>query len=317
MTQDSLKKILDKENEVMSVISEMMEMAGFPLQVLDANGESLYSAGMEEIKDPIERYPILYEEGIIGTVSGEAQAPLIAKLLTCLVATGNEMEGLLDEVLDLYRQINLLFHLSGKLGNSLNLSTIARLTLDDACRLIKATGGSVLLSDEGTSSYEAVFTFGDGIPSQKSFVPDDGLLYIIASRAKAEIINDVRSDQRYSTGKGSIHSLISAPLKSASKEFGSIVLVSVIQVAYKAADLNLLKALASLASPVIENAMMHQKLLQEAQEREERLRKQILELRIELNEARQQEKVAEITDSEFFQRLRDQADILRDIIGKK
>ena len=317
MTQDSLKKILDKENEVMSVISEMMEMAGFPLQVLDANGESLYSAGMEEVKGPIERYPISYEDGIIGTVSGGAQAPLIAKLLTCLVATGNEMEGLLDEVLDLYRQINLLFHLSGKLGTSLNLSTIASLTLDDACRLIKATGGSVLLLDEGTSSYEAVFTFGDGIPPQVSFVPDDGLLYIIASRAKAEIINDVRSDQRYRTGKGSIQSLISAPLKSASKEFGSIVLVSVVQVAYKAADLNLLKALASLASPVIENAMMHQKLLQEAQDREERLRKQILELRIELNEARQQEKVAEITDSDFFQRLRDQSDILRDIIDKK
>jgi hypothetical protein len=55
--------------------------------------------------------------------------------------------------------------------------------------------------------------------------------------------------------------------------------------------------------------------LREAQEREEQLRRQVQELRIELDEARQKEKVAEITGSEYYQQLREQANTLRGIIG--
>ena len=46
----------------------------------------------------------------------------------------------------------------------------------------------------------------------------------------------------------------------------------------------------------------------------ERLQEQVRELRIEIDETRQAKKVAEITESDFFQRLRAQADDLRKII---
>jgi len=52
----------------------------------------------------------------------------------------------------------------------------------------------------------------------------------------------------------------------------------------------------------------------EIRAREERLRQEVRELRIEIDEVRQARKVAEITESEYFQRLRGEADGLRKIM---
>ena len=61
-------------------------------------------------------------------------------------------------------------------------------------------------------------------------------------------------------------------------------------------------------------ARVFQRMAREVQAREERLRQQVQELRIEIDEARQVRQVAEITESEYFQRLRGQASELRRIM---
>jgi CheY-like chemotaxis protein len=53
----------------------------------------------------------------------------------------------------------------------------------------------------------------------------------------------------------------------------------------------------------------------EVRAREERLRRQVEELRIEIDEARQASKVAEITDTEYFRHLSSRAARLRQIVG--
>jgi GAF domain-containing protein len=75
-----------------------------------------------------------------------------------------------------------------------------------------------------------------------------------------------------------------------------------------------LNALASQAAPAIENALLYEKMLRDAREREERLQRQIRELRIEIDEAKRDREVAEITGSDYFQQLRSQADELRKIM---
>ena len=49
--------------------------------------------------------------------------------------------------------------------------------------------------------------------------------------------------------------------------------------------------------------------------KEERLTKEVRELRIEIDEARQNRQVAEITESEFYRNLTAEAEVLRGIIG--
>jgi two-component system, cell cycle response regulator len=58
-------------------------------------------------------------------------------------------------------------------------------------------------------------------------------------------------------------------------------------------------------------ARMFQRMAHEVKAREERLQRQVRELQIEIDEARQAAKVAEITETEYFQQLRGQAAELR------
>ena len=315
MTRANLKRILSKRGEGASIIHEFVGAAGNPVVVRDKDGRLLLGAPGTDSDEWPESHPVWYEGETVGRVSGGDHAALIADLLTHLVGREAEKEALLEEVLDLYRQINLLFNLSEKLATSLVPATVARLTLAEASRLIEATGGAVLLRGERADLYQAAATIGNGIEAQTSLKPGDGIVGAAAASARAEIINDVRLDSRYVEDQAPIRSLICAPLKSKNKAFGALILVSKAPVRYTAADLKLLNTLASQAAPAIENALLHERMLREAREREARLRRQVEELRIELDEAKQRKKVAEITESDYYQRLRDQAGNLRDIIS--
>jgi two-component system, cell cycle response regulator len=61
-------------------------------------------------------------------------------------------------------------------------------------------------------------------------------------------------------------------------------------------------------------ARVFQRMVREVQAREERLKQEVQELRIVIDEARQAKKVAEITESDYFQRLRGQAETLRNMM---
>ena len=61
-------------------------------------------------------------------------------------------------------------------------------------------------------------------------------------------------------------------------------------------------------------ARVFQRMAREVYKREQQLKQEIQELRIEIDQARQAKKVSEITDSDYFKSLRGQADSLRNII---
>jgi two-component system cell cycle response regulator len=62
-------------------------------------------------------------------------------------------------------------------------------------------------------------------------------------------------------------------------------------------------------------ARVFQKMAREVRLREEKLKQQVTELKIALDETRQKKKVAEITDSQYFKDLQSEADALRNIIS--
>jgi CheY-like chemotaxis protein/HAMP domain-containing protein len=62
-------------------------------------------------------------------------------------------------------------------------------------------------------------------------------------------------------------------------------------------------------------ARVFQRMAREVRAREERLIEEVRELRIEIDEARQNRQVAEITESDFYRRLTSEAEILRRIVS--
>ena len=62
-------------------------------------------------------------------------------------------------------------------------------------------------------------------------------------------------------------------------------------------------------------ARVFQKMAREVRLHEEKLKQQVKELKIALDETRQKGKVAEITETDYFKNLRSEADSLRNIIS--
>jgi adenylate cyclase len=210
------------------------------------------------------RYPITLDGDIFGWVSGDEQAPLAAALLSHFVRQEAESTNLSDEILDLYREINLVYNFVEKLADLLEPVAVASLTLDESQRLIMASSGSVIMVNEETQALETIAAFGAIFQAPESLQFHDEIIRIVALGGRAEIVNDVWSDQRYrAESDGVVYSLIAAPLRVKQENRGSLLLVSDEPVTYTARDLKFLNVLASQAATAIENARLHQKILRE------------------------------------------------------
>lgn len=80
-------------------------------------------------------------------------------------------------------------------------------------------------------------------------------------------------------------------------------------------DPNALAAVANRTDALGQLARVFSRMAGEVYAREQRLKQQVNQLRIELDEARQERQVAEITESDYFQQLQSRAHDLRQIIG--
>jgi two-component system cell cycle response regulator len=79
-------------------------------------------------------------------------------------------------------------------------------------------------------------------------------------------------------------------------------------------DLNALAAVAARTDALGQLARVFSRMAREVYDREQRLKQQVQQLRIELDQARQDRQVAEITESDYFQQLQARAQDLRQII---
>ena len=159
-----------------------------------------------------------------------------------------------------------------------------------------------------------IAVIGTGFFLDASINLREGIVGSVADKGKAEIVDDIHRDGRSIDSDAVARSMACVPLIARNQVIGVIVMVSAEPNTYTAGDLKLLNTLASQAAPAIENALIYEKTLQEAQEREARLKNQIRELRIELDEARQAKQVEEITETDYFKRLHQQALQLRKIM---
>ena len=308
MAQIKLKRIVSAKDGAEPVIAGLLTALAAPIAIHDIEGHLLLGAASE---DPAHKYPVELGGKVLGWVSGGEQAATVAAVLTHLAAKEAEIKTLANEVLDRYREINLLYNISEKLTASLELGRVAAMALQEASRLIRATSAAVMLLNDRGGELETAAAFGPAFRPEERLKPGEGIVGKAAESGKAEIVNDVRADARYVEENPSITSLICAPLKTQQRVIGVIVLASATEVTYTAGDLKLLTTLASQVAPHIENALLYEKTLREAREREEHLQQQIRELHIELDESRTARQVAEITETDYFQRLRSQAENLR------
>jgi transcriptional regulator with GAF, ATPase, and Fis domain len=304
-----IKRILRQNNsEPARLLQSINSRMGTAFCIRDPEGEVLL--GQEAPGE--NSIPIQYDGMTLGWASASGDSRLFADILQCLARMEHEKHLLAEEALNRYREVNLMYTLAEKLNRTLDLQTVASTAVDEAHRLIHFSNGAVLLLNQKTGRLEWLAGIGTPHPP---ISPSEGIQGRVFETAKAELINEVCSEEIHSEAESQFCAMLVAPLMSKGRTMGLLVAARESPKPFVAGDLKLLNTLATQASPAVENALLYETTLREARLREEQLEQQIQALRIELDETRQAYKTSEITDTDYFRDLQQQAELIRGIIN--
>jgi adenylate cyclase len=144
MTQIRFKKLFTKK-EVVKILNEASRDINATLGIQDDQGNPLWG---EIPENPSRRYPIAIGAQVLGWVVSTGEALFISSLLSYLAREELEKRQMANELLQKYKEINLLYNLSEKITASLDLSVVAELVIGESKRLFKTSSASIMLLNE-------------------------------------------------------------------------------------------------------------------------------------------------------------------------
>ncbi len=259
MVKINLKRVLAKK-EISSILSELIRTIDTPISIWDLEGKPLIENGSTQLLD---KHPVELAGEVIGWVIGTEKASPVASLLSYLAKNEFETKTLARETLDRYKEINLIYNISGKITACLDLKEVAKLVIDEARRLRAGDNGSLMLVNKETGKFEVIAAFGQQSNTKAPIEIGQGIAGNVVLTGRGEIINDVGSDPRFVKGHNKVNSMICVPLKIHERAIGVINISSEEPFNYTAADLKLFMSLASQAASAIENAILHENKLKQ------------------------------------------------------
>lgn len=256
MVSIDLKKIVLKKEY--SLIQAVINATGSNISIETVDGQQLLGVRAEDS----DRYPIALNGEVLGWVTGDHNAQVIADLVSRLSYRESEKRALAQELLGKYKEISLLFNLSEKIIDSSDIQEVAALVLEEARHLLKSSHGALMLLQD-MAVLERVAWFGDDelFPAAIDFGSD--IVGSIVQVGRGEIVNDVTADQRSQMTHRA--ALMCVPLKSKESTIGAIALSRPLTSPYNTEDLKLLTTMAFQVAGVI-NALLHERQLKESRQ---------------------------------------------------
>jgi adenylate cyclase len=270
MARLSLKNILSEKTESFALVSSLLEELKAAVFIEDSSQKVLMG---KHIVDPIHQQPVKLEEEIIGWVKGDEKVPFISSLINLLIQKEIEKKKIGSEVLMLYQEVNMIFNFSDKLAQTIGQHSIAEITLDEAARLIKSENGLILLYDEETNQINVLASTGKSLFDEEKLKTHIDLLVHVTHSGQSDILVDLFPLKEAGLVLPEVQSLIYAALKVKHRTMGAIILARTGSLQYSAADLKFLITLALQSSSAIESALLYEKNIREAKEREEAMRR--------------------------------------------
>jgi adenylate cyclase len=269
MPRINLKNLLSTRTEAHVLLSALIRQLDAPVFIEDQQqkiilGEKTDQASMGE--------PIYNEEEIIGWVRGNEKVSLIASLVNEWVRKELEKKKLGNEVLLLYQEVNQIFNFSEKLARTIGQSSIASITLEEAKSLIKSDLGLILLWSEDSLKVEMPASFGRPVFNEEKWQTEPEQILRLFNSGQSDIIGDLTEIKNAGLILPEIQSIIYAALKVKHRVMGAILLGSTETIQYSAADLKYLITLALQSASAIESALLYERNIREAKEREEAMR---------------------------------------------
>ncbi|HUM64273.1 MAG TPA: adenylate/guanylate cyclase domain-containing protein [Chitinophagaceae bacterium] len=270
MARINLKHIIGKKTGDPTSVLSLIDQLNGDIRIEDDQGK--FIAGID-LPDNTHRWPVMLDDENLGWVIGNEKADSIASLLSLLAKKETERKKLGAEVLSLYQEVNMVFNFSDKLAQAIGPTAIAEITVQEAMHLKPEGSAIVTLWDETNKQLDVPATAGEDLFNKERVVANASRMLKIGLSGMSDIMSDLSLLKESGIIHPSVQSVMYTALKVKHRVMGAIILASERPMHYAAADLKFLTTLALQSSSAIESALLYEKNIREAHEREEAMRK--------------------------------------------
>jgi len=242
--EPDLARLIVRHRDVAPMLSALLTGTNAGVRITDSAGTVVLEREAAGIA--FERFPIVVEGEAVGFVEGDRIARSIASVLSYALSREADKRSLAREALDRYRELNLVYELADRLSGATSVEDVAAIAMEEAGRLPAGGAGFVLVAGPDGEARPVGAGAVDWVVR-----PGEGILGAVFVSAVAEEVNDVRADRRATAGESGLASIIAAPLVARGRTLGLLGAASTIPIAYQAADLKLVAAIAAIAGPAL------------------------------------------------------------------
>ncbi len=262
----ALKGVLRNERTV-RILEGLKEEMQMDLSITDLDGGVLFGS---DAPMP-HQFPVSDNGNEFALVkSNLEQGSIIADLLSALAQKDLEKKRIGNEVLGLYREINMIYDFSEMLAEKIDVPSIAEMTLGEASQIIASTHGLFLIHESETDRVVKLSSFGEDPDREENIIRQNEVLKELIHRGTSSIV----PHERIAANPALSHlkAMMYAPLKVKNKTMGLVILGHSEEREFTAGELKLLTTISLQAAVAIESAQLYQKGLKEAQEREQAIK---------------------------------------------
>jgi HD-GYP domain-containing protein (c-di-GMP phosphodiesterase class II) len=245
----TLKQILRHEI-VANSLMQMAQQLGTAFHIIDQQGKTL--AGDEQLFNE-NRVAIRFAHDTIAWLIAPQHASILATSLEAMIALEMEKKSVAADGVQMYREINMLFHLHESVEANLNLSEVCNSLIGEVCRLINCEASLIFLAESNQLQLAA----GNSLKHRAIQDIDAGIIGQIYTSGVADIFNQVARAPCFD-GETDYPAMMCAPLKTSDNRIG--ILVAAGSGPFSANDLKLLTTLASHGAIVLRNAQLYTEL---------------------------------------------------------
>ena len=246
-----------------------------PLRVPNVRTDPRYVSVRKDVRSELA-VPLLVEGTLIGVLNVDStrRNAFSADDEELLVALANQAaqvihnSWLYEAVAYNARKLEALFRIAQSIISSLNLEEILQRVTTDACDLMQTKICSLMLLSNSRDRLELRACHGASADylSKPPLSVDDSLIGAVVRRGKPVQVYNVQEHDAYRhielASRDELVSLLSVPMMFGESVIGALNVYTGEPYRYSTQDIKILSTLASLAAIAIENARLHEKMVQ-------------------------------------------------------
>jgi putative nucleotidyltransferase with HDIG domain len=263
MYKIKLKKLLAK-GEILEVIEKTVKALNIKIYI-ESDKEIIFGEKGSVISD--EKHSISIDNEAIGWVYGEEKASCIALMISFMIKSELEKKKLAEETLERYKEINILYNFTEKIGATLSVENAGRLVTHEIMKYIDTTSVTIMVLDEKKDELRIIGEIYKSTEPKIPFKPlqsivksKDPIVQTVIATGKAEIVNNIEKDPRYNDENTKLASMMCIPLIIQNKVVGAIIIGNEKLKEYSASELKLCSLFSFQTGAVIENARLYESL---------------------------------------------------------